>query len=33
VEPLAGNPDTWAEKDGRSPTTAFVEWATNPILL
>jgi hypothetical protein len=23
VEPRAGNPDTWAENDGRSPTIAF----------
>jgi hypothetical protein len=23
VEPRAGNPDTWAEKDGRRPTIAF----------
>jgi hypothetical protein len=23
VGPRAGNPDTWAEKDGRSPTNAF----------
>jgi hypothetical protein len=25
VAPRAGNPDTWAENDGRSPTIAFVE--------
>jgi hypothetical protein len=25
VEPRAGNPDTWDENDGRSPTTAFTE--------
>jgi hypothetical protein len=23
VEPRAGNPDTWDENDGRSPTIAF----------
>jgi hypothetical protein len=23
VAPRAGNPDTWAEKDGRGPTIAF----------
>jgi hypothetical protein len=31
VEPRAGNPDTWAEKDGRSPTIALTELATNPM--
>ena len=25
VVPRAGNPDTWAEKDGRSPTIALLE--------
>jgi hypothetical protein len=25
----AGNPDTWAEKDGRSPSTAFVKRILN----
>jgi hypothetical protein len=31
VEPRAGNPDTWAEKDGRSPTTAFAASTSRPI--
>jgi hypothetical protein len=25
VAPRAGNPDTWAENDGRSPTIALAE--------
>jgi hypothetical protein len=29
VEPRAGNPDTWAEKNGRSPAIAF---ALLPVL-
>jgi hypothetical protein len=28
--PRTGSPDTWDEKDGRSPTTAFAELVTYP---
>jgi hypothetical protein len=31
VVPRAGNPDTWAENDGRSPTIAFTELLTKSI--
>src|ERR1700722_17848582 len=33
VEPRAGNPDTWAENDGRSPSNAFGESVTTPTQL
>jgi hypothetical protein len=31
VAPRAGNPHTWAEKDGRSPTIAFAKSISNEM--